>query len=372
MSSSEQSGTGAEDQMSPSDIAALEAAFMEMLSSLEQPASTTTRDTLAAKASTTKAISSKVKLGLRASDIAFPSANNIYDHSPSAAFVLDNKMLNDFALAPRDPGLQMEQSDAAVGEFMRGRSLAKGSYPNSGSAPNDRSGEDNAACLLFFGAVDDDDSVPWTFVICDPARRRFLRAHPLYKKRLFVEPHHSAIPLYIAASGVHHEGLFATRSIAKDEVLFREPPLFLIIIPLEARLAMQFDKLTREWMPKRTQAALDALHTCWPGNDRFGRARTNIIGLDLPAMPQDPPRAGTVLGGLFQLASRANHSCAANVGFDWDYKTFQGSFKANRVIEAGEEIFFAYCDVNAPKEVRREELLRKYRFKCTCTRCGEI
>ncbi|KZV82597.1 SET domain-containing protein [Exidia glandulosa HHB12029] len=374
MSSSQEPGTGALGQMSSSEIAALENAFMEMLSSLEgesAAASTTTSKTRnAATSSTPKAPANEVKLGLRASDVAFPSGNNVYDHSPFAPFNLDEKVLKDF-VPPQFMTVGLAdgaKSLAAIDEFTRRSRIPTLRKDNTAPSHDDPDVQSMASCIMGFGAPGESYAV----VFCDPLTRQFLRAHPLFQKPLCIEPHYSSIPIYIGSSNVHDngengkgKGLFAARRIAKDEVLFREPPLMIMTPETSPHIAMQFDKITSQTMPARTQAALDALHNCWPGNDRFGRVRTNMIAVDLPTRPLDRP-----FGGCFQLVSRANHSCAPNVSFGWDYRTFQGSLITDRVIEAGEEIFISYCDVHASKAARREEILRKYRFKCTCTRCG--
>ncbi|KZV89016.1 hypothetical protein EXIGLDRAFT_722058, partial [Exidia glandulosa HHB12029] len=348
---------------------------MDMLSSLEGTSQSASVSRPPA-ASTAKVPAHEVKLGLRASDIAFPSGNNIYDHSPSAPFDIDLKVLLDVAPAQTTNATLVTDEDeymAAHEEYAR-RSLSQSKIV---SVPNDSAFDPNMTCIMGFGAAPDENT-PHAVAFCDPITRQFLRAHPLFARPLYIEPHYSSIPVYIASSRIHKgesgigKGLFATRRIIRDEILFREPPLVLMSLEISFHVAMQFDELTSQTMPKRTQEALDALHNCWPGNDRYGRMRTNMIAVDLPTKLSEDGETTVdrTLGGCFQLVSRANHSCAANVSFEWDYKTLQGSLIADRVIEPGEEICICYCDPRDTKAVRREEILRKYRFKCTCPRCG--
>ncbi|KZV94203.1 SET domain-containing protein [Exidia glandulosa HHB12029] len=402
MSSSTQSGarSGAQDQMSPSDITALEKAFQDMLSSTQvktvSEGSTTTREpahedseefdfedeyswldrmtpseSAAFERAALETLFTAEGLPVPAefrylltseSDIAFPSGNDVYDHSLTARFSLDETELKNPA-APKD-FFDIQNLNRAISPADAERSDVQKRFRNPSDAP-----DPNAACIMGFGA----DNGAHVGVVCDPRTRQFLRAHPLFRKPLCIEPHYSAIPVYIAPSGVHADagqGLFAACRITVKERLFREPPLLISPARISGHIALQFDTFVVDRVvPPRVRAAYDALHNCWPASNnaehRFGIVRTNSIALNFPTRTREDP-----LTGCFQLLSRANHSCMPNVVFEWDYKTFQGSLIAVRPIEAGEEIFLSYTDISARKAVRRETLQRMYRFKCTCLKCG--
>ena len=75
-------------------------------------------------------------------------------------------------------------------------------------------------------------------------------------------------------------------------------------------------------------------------------------------------------GCLYELLSRANHSCSPNIG-----KSFQDDnveIIALKTISKGEELFMCYLqeEMDKPTEKRRELLHAKYNFLCTCERCG--
>ncbi|KZV94188.1 hypothetical protein EXIGLDRAFT_824424 [Exidia glandulosa HHB12029] len=307
MSSSKQSGTGAHDRMSSFDIAALEMAFMEMLSSLEgsstpSPPATTTKGHKSTTDSKPQ-MTDKLELGLiRASDIAFPSGTDVYDYSPTAPFELDEKELKGFA-------------PPSVVQTKEGLSIPPGAEPLG-----------DPTCIMSFG-VDNGSSAA---VFCDPRTRQLLRAHPLHMKPLYVEPHHSVIPVYVAPSPQYGNGLglFAARRIPAGERIFREPPLLVMSQQLNSAIGMEFDDLVEKALPPRTRAAFDSLTNCWPTG---------------------PGGHGARLGR---------------------HVVPKGSLGTYRQIEAGEEISSSYVDVTASKAARREEILRKYRFTCTCVRCG--
>ncbi|KZV87027.1 hypothetical protein EXIGLDRAFT_774078 [Exidia glandulosa HHB12029] len=223
--------------MSSSDMAALDA-FMEMLSSRIEGksavASTTTSQTRnAATSSTLHDESARIRsqarpeLGLRASDIAFPSGNNVYDHPPFAPFNLDEKVLKDF-VPPQFTTVGLAdgaKSLAAIDEFTRRSRIQTLRKDRTAPKHDDPDVQSMASCIMGFGAPGES----YTVVFCDPLTRQFLRAHPLFQKPICIEPHCSSIPIYIAYSNAHDngengkgKGLFAARRIAKDEVLFHE------------------------------------------------------------------------------------------------------------------------------------------------------
>lgn len=179
-------------------------------------------------------------------------------------------------------------------------------------SPDDPSVKDvTSTCLFTFGNEGDS---PSTLVVCNPLTRQFLRAHPLFEKTLFVEPLALSMPFYIGVIPGRGKGLFAARRIAKGECFLREPPLLVFPQAMSGEFLTQLDELTDKYMSKRVLAALDELYCCWPENGfsrRVGVVRTNALAVGFPS-------CDTTIGAVFQLMSRANHSCWANTFFDWD------------------------------------------------------
>ena len=71
---------------------------------------------------------------------------------------------------------------------------------------------------------------------------------------------------------------------------------------------------------------------------------------------------------LQPYASLINHSCDPNavIGFD------EGRIhvKALREIKTGEQVFISYIDNTNPLDVRQKELLERYFFECSCSKCA--
>jgi hypothetical protein len=82
-------------------------------------------------------------------------------------------------------------------------------------------------------------------------------------------------------------------------------------------------------------------------------------------------RHGANFCGVGVDLARVNHSCGANAVLHFNLKTFQLELRAVRPLAAGEQVTLSYFggDVFDPREVRREEMQRKYAFTCMCPRC---
>jgi hypothetical protein len=72
---------------------------------------------------------------------------------------------------------------------------------------------------------------------------------------------------------------------------------------------------------------------------------------------------------LYYVASKFNHSCSPNVGYDCD--GWKMRLWTTRLVHQGEELFDCYSDVvyHQPIEKRRLYLYTKYLFWCTCPKC---
>lgn len=293
---------------------------------------------------------------IRPTDIAFPSGNDILDHSPNAPFKLDERALKD-----GDAPTQIFTEDM---QEVKDRPDIGRRLKMQQKVVTDRSRRSDMVCMFEFGR---DRSVR-AFVLCDPKTRQWLRAHPLFNAALHVEPHVSQLPFRIEDVPGRGKGLVATRLIAKGECVLREPPLLVSAHGMHAETMAAFHQNIDQYMHYRTRIALDSLDNCHEAvigvSPRIGILRTNAIAIKLPT--SDEP-----YGGVFELLSRLNHSCDQNVTFRWSYKDFQGSIWADRAILPGEELVINYADnPRAPKKMRQAELMRKFKFVCTCKKCG--
>ena len=73
--------------------------------------------------------------------------------------------------------------------------------------------------------------------------------------------------------------------------------------------------------------------------------------------------------GLFPLVAALNHSCSPNCTVTY-LATNQIVVLTTREIAQGEELTISYVDENSPGEARREELLQRYGFQCSCEVCS--
>ncbi|CAL1698976.1 unnamed protein product [Somion occarium] len=157
-------------------------------------------------------------------------------------------------------------------------------------------------------------------------------------------------------------GMFATEDIAVGDLIIRERPLVILtpIAPVVAPRLVLVERLTDE-----NREAFFALHNCkGPDLDPvIGIINTNAVHATLPGF-KGPCAA------VCKEISRANHSCSPNALFSWDIASFSESLHAIWPIAKGEQIYVCYGDQYAPRDTRREFLLRRYKFHCKCYSCG--
>ncbi|EJD45642.1 SET domain-containing protein [Auricularia subglabra TFB-10046 SS5] len=221
-------------------------------------------------------------------------------------------------------------------------------------------GEDRVAFFGFGGS--NDGREPWSYIVADAYSRLFFKGHPMDNRPLRIEPHISKIPLQIIDLTGRGKALIATRPIARGTPFLCEPPLLLALQKLDALTVANFERLT-EPMHDKCAPAYDALHNCKPYSGplvsrRYGILRTNGFKATFAENLGD-----RVFSAVMQIMSRANHSCAPNTSYSWDWKKYQATFTAVRDIPAGEEITVSYIDENKSKAERRKELKEKYFFK---------
>jgi len=83
-------------------------------------------------------------------------------------------------------------------------------------------------------------------------------------------------------------------------------------------------------------------------------------------------KTGTNTVGLYQYASRINHSCTPNAYHEWDEEISKKLIFANFDIKAGDELFIPYvkdegCYI---RQIRQAELIEKFFFECRCIACS--
>lgn len=110
------------------------------------------------------------------------------------------------------------------------------------------------------------------------------------------------------------------------------------------------------------------LHNCH--GDKLSRAlgifETNV----LPCGGNDAHGHVANQGGIFLVGARFNSSCVPNVNNRWETERGQIVFRAVRDITPGEELCVGYGKLLAGRDERREELHRKFNFKCLCEACA--
>jgi hypothetical protein len=67
--------------------------------------------------------------------------------------------------------------------------------------------------------------------------------------------------------------------------------------------------------------------------------------------------------------ARLNHSCNPNTRQEYDKETMRMRLFAVRRIQAGEQLFDSYVDIEQSVTTRRKELAEIFRFHCDCDTC---
>ncbi|KAJ7736862.1 hypothetical protein B0H16DRAFT_1223266, partial [Mycena metata] len=177
-------------------------------------------------------------------------------------------------------------------------------------------------------------------------------------------------PFLIHESGNKGLGMFATRPIARGEVIVAERP----ILVSHPRLSVHpdqkhaFHESALAGLSAGAQTAISTLRNAHQETPDVGRIRGILLTNALAAqIPHDSTH--THYSALFAQLCRANHDCAPNAHYSFSAETFTGRLSALRAIDAEEEITIGYTDVAAPRAARRQSLAEKYIFECHCTTC---
>ncbi|KAG1752464.1 uncharacterized protein EDB91DRAFT_1102768 [Suillus paluster] len=157
---------------------------------------------------------------------------------------------------------------------------------------------------------------------------------------------------------------------------------------------------------RETSVLKDVLQTALPGLEQFlteerhatfvGKMSYNSYGVyfgegreDKPetaARPEDVEKTRTPCGtskqvgtGFYAVSSYISHNCAPSAKPFFPTGTAQLQLTATRALQKGDEISVAYVDVSQhsgetleeARRRRRMELVRGWRFACSCKRCAE-
>ncbi len=200
-------------------------------------------------------------------------------------------------------------------------------------------------------------------------------------------------------------GVFAKHAIKVHELIFAERPLLVCPVAIPFPPGLQTKGLTEaevfrkcinhgegllkqmvEMMTPEDAKTFRSLNNCHQesGETLFGIMRSNGIDVEITQRECEDERGGYAAIG--KVGSRFNHkyefhrsffwlraiyilaSCMSNVTVDFDVKSFSMKYMAKRDIDAGEQIFYSYCDNMQPAKKRRKDL-ETYGFLCQCMGC---
>ena len=196
-------------------------------------------------------------------------------------------------------------------------------------------------------------------------------------------------------------GLFAMRPITCDETFHREEPIManhwddaLLEDPEVAELIGQIIPYAQAARGKVGAARYPPAAVAIVGRvvelmaarlykqmPAVGQRRLMALCDSLATPPTKTPggvfrsnafHVGEMDGCVFEVLSRANHSCAPNIAKRFDRDSV--AVHALRDIATGEELLISYLPEdmeNASSEQRRELLRLKYNFVCQCVRCAD-
>jgi len=79
---------------------------------------------------------------------------------------------------------------------------------------------------------------------------------------------------------------------------------------------------------------------------------------------------GSSYSALFELASKAVHSCSPNCNYSSKSKRNSLTYYATQPIACGDQISFCYLDLSSvPTHIRRKRLMETKDFFCQCSKC---
>ncbi|EJU03020.1 SET domain-containing protein [Dacryopinax primogenitus] len=222
--------------------------------------------------------------------------------------------------------------------------------------------------FLGFGGKEHDTD--WDTLCITALKNRLpLREHPMFESSMGpLRRYAGRVFVKVVDIPGKGRGLVAAVDILETGRLFAlERPLLICRGSLSSHLIANFTKLLDQGLTDQHKKEYYQLHNCKskePGMiEAISIMRTNGFGIDYP-FDTESQRA------VFDVISRANHSCVPNAYFEWDFKVFSGLLRPLVPIEKGEEITISYTSLLVPASERKADLLRKYGFECTCPACS--
>ncbi|KAJ7725376.1 hypothetical protein B0H16DRAFT_1594758 [Mycena metata] len=149
------------------------------------------------------------------------------------------------------------------------------------------------------------------------------------------------------------KGVIATRDIKQGELLLQESPMFVVPKSITGSPAAFIWRL----LNNVTQADRDATH---PEEVALAIFQTNAVSAADDGV------------GVFPRMARMNHGCASafNAVYSWRKRERQLFVHALRNIQRGQELLTTYTETKRSRHERREFLLQRYGFLCTCAVCS--
>jgi hypothetical protein len=157
----------------------------------------------------------------------------------------------------------------------------------------------------------------------------------------------------------------STRAIQQGELLLEEKAL--LVVPHSADAAQTRTLVAA--LPEQARADFFALHA-FRGGGGGGGSDAPALELEEAIVRTNGMRLSGSSTGLFVVAARLNHSCAANVHHVWHAADQRMRVIARRDIAAGEELCTHYTDALGTFDERQERLQRDYGFRCACAVCA--
>lgn len=189
------------------------------------------------------------------------------------------------------------------------------------------------------------------------------------------------------------KGLVATRDIARGTRILYEEPLLRMKSPRRSEDLISTGKVkcfcpSPKVLDPQKRPELLALHNPHahiPSMKYLGVIKANGLTLRHPFpienyasgggsstknVADGSDRPGPEEVGIFILASRINHDCNSNAHGNWSEEAKHYAVHASRDINLGDEITVDYAGPFVVPNRRREMLLEKYDFACTCRLCS--
>lgn len=168
-------------------------------------------------------------------------------------------------------------------------------------------------------------------------------------------------------------GLFATKAFVVGQEIIRESPVFRVPNAVKvavggaraAKAMAKFESLKRfeslSISKQNIVMSLSDAHNVEP--TLWGKMQTNCIPMYITS---DAPATES---GIFSLACRINHACAANARYLWSVDLGKLLTIAMRPIVADEEITVQYMGTYCSRSQRRKLFQNLFNFTCRCQEC---